>query len=164
MTDDTPTLGPIGELQIGANGKPRWRAERQANDPPGYEPETKKTWEDYHFDPVHSTVTWHSQPHEPVIRVENLGIEFLRGRKRNLSLREIIFRGGSAHDRETFWALRNLNFTVGRGEAVGLVGANGGGKSTLLKMIAGTLLPDEGSATVREGVAPLIGSHRWLYW
>ena len=39
---------------------------------------------------------------------------------------------------------------------MGLVGANGCGKSTLLKMIAGVLIPDEGSAEVRAGVAPLI--------
>ncbi|NNG40176.1 ABC transporter ATP-binding protein [Flexivirga sp. ID2601S] len=156
MSDATPQLGPVGDLVLGENGKPRWRPERRPNDPPGYDPEHKRTLADYHFPPVPSTVDWKSQPGEPVIEVENLGIEFLRGRKRNLSLREIVFRGGSAHDRETFWALRNLNFTVGRGEAVGLVGGNGGGKSTLLKMIAGTLLPDEGRALVRDGVAPLI--------
>ena len=133
-----------------------WRPQRTADDPPGYDPENKLTWEDYAFQNVPSTVDWNTPPGEPVISVENLGIEFLRGRKRNLSLREIIFTGKSAHQKETFWALRNLNFTVGRGEAVGLVGGNGGGKSTLLKLIAGTLLPDEGEATVTEGVAPLI--------
>ncbi len=131
-----------------------WTPERTDDDPPGYDPE--KSWDDYRFPKVDDDVVWKTAPDEPVIRVENLGIEFLRGRKRNLSLREIIFTGKSQHQKETFWALRNVNFTVGRGEAVGLVGGNGGGKSTLLKMIAGTLLPDEGKATVSEGVAPLI--------
>lgn len=107
-------------------------------------------------DTTSTGVVWRTPPGQPVITVDNLGIEFLRGRKRKLSLREIIYRGGTSHDKETFWALRNISFEVGRGEAVGLVGGNGGGKSTLLKMIAGTLLPDEGKATVREGVAPLI--------
>jgi ABC-2 type transport system ATP-binding protein len=55
-----------------------------------------------------------------------------------------------------FWALRNINFQVNAGEAVGLMGANGQGKSTLLRIIAGVLLPDEGSVTVNGGVAPLI--------
>jgi ABC-2 type transport system ATP-binding protein len=55
-----------------------------------------------------------------------------------------------------FWALRNINFQVNTGEAVGLMGANGEGKSTLLRIIAGVLLPDEGSVTVNGGVAPLI--------
>lgn len=94
--------------------------------------------------------------HEVVIDVEDLGIEFLRGRKRRLSLREIVYRRRTTHDKATFWALRNVSLRVGHGEAVGLVGGNGSGKSTLLKMIAGTLLPDEGTVTVRGGVAPLI--------
>ncbi|KNX37771.1 ABC transporter ATP-binding protein [Luteipulveratus halotolerans] len=102
------------------------------------------------------TVQWRTAPGEPVITVEDLGIEFLRGRKRKLSLREIVFQRTTSHDKETFWPLRNISFEVGRGEAVGLVGGNGEGKSTLLKLIAGTLVPDEGKATVREGVAPLI--------
>ncbi len=101
-------------------------------------------------------VKWRTKPGEPVITVDGVGIEFLRGRKRNLSLREMIFRRETTHVKDSFWALRDISFTVGRGEAVGLVGANGGGKSTLLKIIAGTLLPDEGSVTVRDGVAPLI--------
>ena len=91
-----------------------------------------------------------------VIDVDHLGIEFLRGRKAKLSLREIVYRRRTTHDKSTFWALRDISFTVGKGEAVGLVGGNGSGKSTLLKMIAGTLLPDEGSVTVEGGVAPLI--------
>ncbi|WP_449278773.1 ABC transporter ATP-binding protein [Leucobacter sp. GX24907] len=55
-----------------------------------------------------------------------------------------------------FWALRNLSFTVQPGEAIGVVGRNGQGKSTLLKLVAGVLLPDEGSVRVHGGVAPLI--------
>ncbi|WP_345770821.1 ATP-binding cassette domain-containing protein [Yimella sp. NH-Cas1] len=133
-----------------------WRPKASENDPDGYDPDNRITWDDYGFERVRTSVKWETPAGEPVIRVDDLGIEFLRGRKRNLSLREIIFTGKSAHNRDTFWALRHLDFTVGRGEAVGLVGGNGGGKSTLLKLIAGTLLPDEGSATVTEGVAPLI--------
>lgn len=106
--------------------------------------------------PSAEKVRWKSAVGEPVITVDGLGIEFLTGRKRNLSLREVIFRRGSSHRKETFWGLKDISFTVGRGEAVGLVGSNGGGKSTLLKMIAGTLLADEGSVSVRDGVAPLI--------
>jgi ABC-2 type transport system ATP-binding protein len=93
---------------------------------------------------------------EPVIEVDGLGIEFLRNRRYRLSLREMIFKGHSTTPRGTFWALRNVSFSVGPGEAVGLVGGNGQGKSTLLKLIAGVLLPDEGSVRVNGGVAPLI--------
>jgi len=93
---------------------------------------------------------------KPVISAEGLGIEFYRSRRRKLSLREMIFQRRTTHPRDTFWALRDVSFEVAKGEAVGLVGANGGGKSTLLKMIAGVLIPDEGSVKVRQGVAPLI--------
>lgn len=94
---------------------------------------------------------------KPVIEARGLGIEFYRSRRRQLSLREIVFKGGRSNaPRDTFWALKDITFDVGKGEAVGLVGGNGGGKSTLLKMIAGTLIADEGSVRVRGGVAPLI--------
>lgn len=102
------------------------------------------------------SVEWKTPEGQPVISVQNLGIEFLRGRSRKLSLREIIYTRSTSHDKGTFWPLKDISFEVGRGEAVGLVGGNGEGKSTLLKLIAGTLLPDKGSAVVREGVAPLI--------
>ena len=91
-----------------------------------------------------------------VIAVDGLGIEFFRSRRRKLSLREMLLRRENTAPKETFWALKDVSFTVGPGEAVGLVGSNGGGKSTLLKTIAGVLLPDEGSVRVNGGVAPLI--------
>lgn len=91
-----------------------------------------------------------------VISVDDLGIEFFRSRRRRMSLREMLFHRERTHSTETFWALRNVSFTVRAGEAVGLVGGNGGGKSTLLKMIAGVLLPDEGTVSVTQNVAPLI--------
>ncbi|MFW5469381.1 ABC transporter ATP-binding protein [Knoellia sp. CPCC 206435] len=91
-----------------------------------------------------------------MIEVENLGIEFFRSRRRNLSLREMVLKGRSTAPSQTFWALKGVSFTVGHGEAVGLVGSNGTGKSTLLKTIAGVLIPDEGEARVHGGVAPLI--------
>jgi len=77
-------------------------------------------------------------------------------RKRNISVREILFKGRSTAPKETFWAVRDATFSVTEGEAVGLVGANGSGKSTLLRLIAGVMIPDEGEVQVHGGVAPLI--------
>jgi ABC-2 type transport system ATP-binding protein len=93
----------------------------------------------------------------PVIQADGLGISFKRNRRRNRRLRDIAAGRGVAKKRKgEFWALRDVSFQVQAGEAVGLVGGNGQGKSTLLKLIAGVLLPDEGSLRVRGGVAPLI--------
>lgn len=90
------------------------------------------------------------------IRVADLGVHFRRSRRGRRSLKDLF--GGSARRARPgeFWALRNVSFDVRRGEAIGVVGRNGQGKSTLLKLVAGVLLPDEGSVTVHGGVAPLI--------
>ena len=90
------------------------------------------------------------------ISVKDIGVSFRRNRKRNFSIREMLLQQKNTSPKGDFWALRNINFEIKAGEAVGLMGANGQGKSTLLRLIAGVLLPDEGSVTVNGGVAPLI--------
>ena len=55
-----------------------------------------------------------------------------------------------------FWALRGVDFSLARGEAVGIVGRNGAGKSTLLQLVCGTLSPTEGRMAVRGRVAALL--------
>jgi len=91
----------------------------------------------------------------PLIKVDDLGIEFVINRKRRLHLREVLLGRGQSHA-DTFWAVRNLSFEVRPNEFVGLIGRNGSGKSTLLKMIAGVLLPDEGTIELGGRVAPLL--------
>ena len=55
-----------------------------------------------------------------------------------------------------FYALRDISFSIKRGEALALIGENGSGKSTILKIIAGVLRPSHGKVNVHGGVAPLI--------
>ncbi len=92
-----------------------------------------------------------------IIEADDLGIRFVRNRRRNLRLRDMfIHRGGRQPNAGVFWPLRNVSFAVRSGDTVGVVGRNGTGKSTLLRLIAGVLIPDEGSIRVRGAVAPLL--------
>ena len=91
----------------------------------------------------------------PIISVDGIGVEFdLRSRHRGL--RDLLIKGRAGAETPRFWALRNISFDVQPGEAIGVIGRNGQGKSTLLKIVAGVMLPDEGTVTLRGGVAPLI--------
>lgn len=93
---------------------------------------------------------------EPVIRVSGVGIRFKRNRRSRRTFKEL-FSGRVRRRRpDEFWALRNVGFTALPGEAIGVVGRNGQGKSTLLKLVAEVMLPDEGRVEVNGGVAPLI--------
>ena len=90
------------------------------------------------------------------IEVRDLGVRFRRNRRGRRSFKDI-FAGASRRSRPgEFWALRDVSFVVQPGESIGVVGRNGQGKSTLLRLVAGVLLPDEGTVRVNGGVAPLI--------
>ncbi|MBD8010984.1 ABC transporter ATP-binding protein [Microbacterium sp. Re1] len=92
----------------------------------------------------------------PAIEVADLGVRFRRNRRGRRTLKDL-FSGASRRSRPgEFWALRGVSFRVEPGESIGVVGRNGQGKSTLLRLVASVLLPDEGTVHVNGGVAPLI--------
>jgi ABC-2 type transport system ATP-binding protein len=91
-----------------------------------------------------------------VISVQDAGIRFKRNRRARRSFKDL-FAGRARRSRpDEFWALRHVSFTAEQGEAIGVIGRNGQGKSTLLKLVAEVVLPDEGVIGVHQGVAPLI--------
>lgn len=55
-----------------------------------------------------------------------------------------------------FWALRDVSFSLDKGDRLGILGLNGAGKSTLLKTICGVMKPTKGSITVNGKIAPLL--------
>ena len=70
-------------------------------------------------------------------------------------LKQIMWPGNRQFYKE-FGALSDINFSVGRGETVGIIGRNGSGKSTLLQMICQTLTPSSGEVKIRGRLAALL--------
>jgi ABC-2 type transport system ATP-binding protein len=91
-----------------------------------------------------------------VISVTDAGIRYRRNRRSRRNFKDLFSSRARRTRPGEFWALRGVSFDVRRGEAIGVVGRNGQGKSTLLKLVAEVVLPDEGAVAVRGGVAPLI--------
>ena len=105
---------------------------------------------------IERTSSKSTQGAPPIIDVRGLGVHFRRNRGARRSFKDLFAGRGRRSRPGEFWALRDVTFGVQAGEAIGVVGRNGQGKSTLLKLVAGVLLPDEGGVRVRGGVAPLI--------
>ncbi len=87
-----------------------------------------------------------------VIRVEGLGKAYSARQGRWGRLGEYL----GLMPRHLKWVLRDVSFSVGRGEALAIVGANGAGKSTLLKLITNTVIPTEGRIEVNGQVSALL--------
>lgn len=105
-----------------------------------------------HFRPEDETI---ANTPAPVISAQGVGVRFQQ-RQSLPGLREFIMKRRWGAGNEVFWPLRDVSFDVSPGEAIGVIGRNGQGKSTLLKVVAGVLLPDAGRIRVAQEVAPLI--------
>jgi ABC-2 type transport system ATP-binding protein len=92
-----------------------------------------------------------------VVKVEHVGMKFNLSQEKVDNLKEYIIK---LIKRELsfneFWALKDVNFTLNKGDRLGILGLNGAGKSTLLKVVSGVLKATEGSVTINGKIAPLL--------
>lgn len=94
---------------------------------------------------------------ETAIRVDGVSMMFNLSSEKIDSIKEYLIKTvrRELHYQE-FWALKNISFTLEKGDSLGIIGLNGSGKSTLLKVISGILKPTRGSVATVGSVAPLI--------
>lgn len=92
-----------------------------------------------------------------VLKVERVSMKFNLMEKKVDNLKEFVIKMLKNELRyQEFWALRNVNFSLVRGDRLGILGLNGAGKSTVLKIIAGVLKATEGKVTVKGKIVPLL--------
>ena len=92
-----------------------------------------------------------------MVKVEHISMKFNLSSEKFDSIKEYIIKSIKRQvSFDEFWALKDVSFDVFQGDALGLVGLNGSGKSTMLKVIAGVLKPTKGSVSIGGTVAPLI--------
>lgn len=96
---------------------------------------------------------------QPVISFRNVNKHFTFSKERPQSVLETIisiFGGRSRHPKQDLWAVRDLSFDVYAGQALGIIGRNGSGKSTVLKLIARILRPSSGQVMVHGRISALL--------
>ena len=93
----------------------------------------------------------------PIVEVNQVSMKFNLASEKYDSFKEYFIKTLKKQiSYNEFWALTDVSFSLEKGESLGLIGLNGSGKSTMLKIIAGVLKPTRGNVTVRGNVAPLI--------
>lgn len=95
-----------------------------------------------------------------MIKIENVSMKFNLEIEKDFSMKQafvdLFTKKKKKKKNDDFWALKNVSFTVDKGEVVGLIGSNGAGKSTLLKVVSGVMKPTSGKVTVQGVISPMI--------
>lgn len=92
-----------------------------------------------------------------MIKVENVSVRYKTNFDRVSSLKEfLVSMVTRKHKYDEFCALKDVSFEVHKGDVLGLIGHNGAGKSTMLKVISRIIKPTDGSVTVNGNVVPML--------
>lgn len=95
-----------------------------------------------------------------MIKINNVSMRFNLGIEKNFSLKLFFINmfkwKKEKKEKKEFWALKDVNIEVKKGEVVGFIGSNGAGKSTLLKVVAGVMKPTKGSVEKYGNICPMI--------
>ncbi|HIU40563.1 MAG TPA: ABC transporter ATP-binding protein [Candidatus Aphodocola excrementigallinarum] len=94
-----------------------------------------------------------------MIDIKHVSMKFNLGIEKEFSIKQAfvnLFNKKNRKKKEDFWALKDVDFHVGKGEVVGLIGSNGAGKSTLLKVVSGVMKPTKGKVDVHGVISPMI--------
>ena len=94
-----------------------------------------------------------------MIRIKNVSMKFNMDIEKDFSIKQAFinfFTKKKKKKTEYFWALKNVTFSVNKGDVVGLIGSNGAGKSTLLKVVSGVMKPTSGKVEVDGVISPMI--------
>lgn len=94
-----------------------------------------------------------------MINIQNVSMRFNLGIEKEFSIKQAfvdILSGKKKKKKEAFYALKDVTFSVEKGEVIGLIGSNGAGKSTLLKVVSGVMKPTKGKVVVNGVISPMI--------
>lgn len=94
---------------------------------------------------------------ESIIKLDNVSMCFNMPNEHITSLKEYFvksIKGKISYNK--FWALEDINLEINKGDVVGIIGFNGAGKSTMLKVVSGILKPTKGVSEIKGSIAPLI--------
>ncbi|MBQ7356566.1 MAG: ABC transporter ATP-binding protein [Clostridia bacterium] len=93
----------------------------------------------------------------PILSLEGVSIKYITGDFKEIGIKEFILRKLLGRYREEeFFAVRDVSFSIERGDMLGIIGANGAGKSTLLKAVSGIMLPTAGRVHIGGRISALL--------